>query len=83
MTIGVDMVEISSRTNATKKRIVNGVAGRSIVKGAFWTTAAIELKGEATLSRCSGFSAPRWDLSVGGGLGCPCERLASALAFAH
>ena len=33
LTIGVDMVERSSRTKATKKRIVNGVAGRSIVKG--------------------------------------------------
>ena len=32
LTIGVDMVERSSRTKATKKRIVNGVAGRSIVK---------------------------------------------------
>ncbi len=31
-TIGVDIVEISSRTKATKKRIVNGVAGRSIVR---------------------------------------------------
>lgn len=32
LTIGVDMVERSSRTKATKKRIVSGVAGRSIVK---------------------------------------------------
>ena len=33
LTIGVDMVEMSRRTKATKKSIVNGVAGRSIVKG--------------------------------------------------
>ena len=32
LTIGVDMVERSKRTKATKKRIVNGVAGRSIAK---------------------------------------------------
>ncbi len=32
LTIGVDIVERSSRTKATKKRIVSGVAGRSIVR---------------------------------------------------
>lgn len=32
LTTGVDMVEISNSTKATKKRIVNGVAGRSIVR---------------------------------------------------
>ena len=30
MTIGVDMVEIRSRTNAMKKRTVRGVAGRNM-----------------------------------------------------
>ena len=30
--IGVDMVERSNRTKARKKRMVNGVAGRSIVR---------------------------------------------------
>ena len=35
LTIGVDIVERSNRTKATKKRKVKGVAGRSIVKGVF------------------------------------------------
>lgn len=34
LTIGVDMVERSSKTKAMKKRMVKGVAGRSIVKSA-------------------------------------------------
>ena len=33
LTTGVDMVEMSNSTKATKKRMVNGVAGRSILKG--------------------------------------------------
>ena len=33
LTIGVDIVERSSRTKATKKSTVRGVAGRSIAKG--------------------------------------------------
>ena len=31
LTMGVDMVERSNKTKATKKRSVKGVAGRSIV----------------------------------------------------
>lgn len=48
LTIGVDMVERSSRTKATKKRIVNGVAGRSIVNVFFDHSGdGIELRGDA------------------------------------
>ena len=32
MTMGVEMVAMSRRTNATKKRIVNGVAGLNILQ---------------------------------------------------
>lgn len=58
LTIGVDMVERSNKTKATKKSIVNGVAGRSIVKW-FLTRAVIWLSGRVMLLQSRGVFAPQ------------------------
>ena len=48
LTTGVDIVEMSNSTKATKKRMVNGVAGRNIVKAlSNHSGDQVELKGDA------------------------------------
>ena len=71
LTMGVDIVERSSRTKATKKRMVKGVAGRSIVKDD-----QVDLRGDTVevswcLCASMGFEGRRLREPVRA----PCERI--------